>query len=107
MLGSLYYMAPERFDRLPCDARSDLYSIGCVFYFAFSGLAPFQGETAPQVMVAHLRHLVVPLRQRRPDLNAYLAGWVEWLMMRDPADRPTSASAALALLHLKQRPGTE
>ena len=102
VLGSLFYLAPERFDRLPCDARSDLYSLGCVFYFALSGEAPFQGDTGPQVMVAHLRHWTVPLRERRPDIDPFLTGWIEWLMQREPADRPASAAAALAALHAKE-----
>lgn len=103
VMGSLFFMAPERFDRLPCDARSDLYSLGCVFYFALSGLAPFFGDTAPQVMVAHLRHLMVPLRERRPDIDPSLTAWVESLMQRHITARPMSAAAALELLRERRQ----
>lgn len=95
VMGSLFYMAPERFDRLPVDGRADLYSLGCICYFALTGQCPFQGETAAQVMVAHLRHVLTPLQEMRPDIEPSIASWIEWLMQRNPSDRPMSAKAAL------------
>ena len=96
VMGSLFFMAPERFDREPGDARSDLYSLGCVYYFALTGQPPFRGEIAPQVMVAHLRHQFTPLAEIRTDLPAFIQQWVEWLLSRKPEDRPADASIALA-----------
>lgn len=95
VMGSLFYMAPERFDHLPVDGRTDLYALGCVCYFVLTGQCPFQGETSAQVMVAHLRHLLTPLRGMRTDIHPTIASWTEWLMQREPADRPTSAKVAL------------
>ena len=96
VMGSLFYMAPERFDREPGDARADLYSLGCVYYHALLGRPPFVGDTSPQVMVAHIRHQFRPLAEVRPDLPAFVTGWVEWLISRRPEDRPASATEALA-----------
>ncbi|MEO0447724.1 MAG: hypothetical protein AAF191_16765, partial [Verrucomicrobiota bacterium] len=56
---------------------------------------PFDGETAPQVMMAHLQNNYPPLAQVRPDLPPEMAQWVMWLMNRDPAARPQSAREAL------------
>ena len=61
VMGSIFFMAPEQFERGELDARTDLYQMGCVYYNALTGQYPFNGETAPQVMNAHLQHKVIPL----------------------------------------------
>lgn len=99
ILGSIFYMAPEQFERLPLDGRTDLYALGCIFYFVLTGKNPFDGATAPEVMASHLMHRVVPLGQWRPDLPAWLCDWVMWFINRDPAHRPSSAQAALDVFH--------
>ena len=93
--GSVYYMAPEQMEGLEMDARSDLYSLGCVAYFALCSRNPFVGTTVADVINAHLDHVLVPLHALRPDLPEALCAWVERMLARDPADRPASAGAAL------------
>lgn len=93
--GSVYFMAPEQFENAAPDARTDLYSLGCVFYHALTQKCPFEGETIPQVMTAHLHHRTTPLATLRPDLPARIVECVEGLMQRLPASRPSSAAAAL------------
>ncbi|MFC5454104.1 serine/threonine-protein kinase [Prosthecobacter fluviatilis] len=93
--GSVHFMAPEQFERAPADARMDIYALGCLFYYALTQRHPFEGETKPQVMVAHLHHRTQPLGTLRPDLPASTVQWVERLMSRQPADRPASISEAL------------
>lgn len=99
MLGSIYFMAPEQFENKEVDARTDLYSLGAVFYFALTGRYPFRGETAPQVMASHLQHVYTPLGKLRPDLPAWLPDWIDKLMSRQPDDRPANAVEALDLFH--------
>ncbi len=94
--GSIFFMAPEQFERAMLDARTDMYAIGCVYYFALAGKSPFEGETGPQVMAAHLEHRVVPLAGIRPDLPAWIVDWVMWHINRQPDDRPENAREALA-----------
>ncbi|RBP47285.1 serine/threonine protein kinase [Roseimicrobium gellanilyticum] len=107
ILGSIFFMAPEQFERSPVDVRTDLYSLGCVYYFALTQQYPFQGETAPEVMASHLYHSRVPLEQIRPDLPRALTAWVEWLMMRDPDARPVTASQAFEWFQAGQVPNME
>ncbi len=95
VLGSIFFMSPEQFERGELDARTDLYQMGCVFYNALTGQYPFNGETAPQVMNAHLQHKVVPLEQVRPDLSPSICQWVMWLINRDIEHRPLDAKDAL------------
>lgn len=95
LVGSVYFMAPEQFERAPVDVRTDIYALGCLFYYALTQRHPFDGETKPQVMVAHLHPRTRPLATLRPDLPARTVQWVEWLINRAPANRPASVTEAL------------
>ncbi len=95
LFGSVHFMAPEQFERADVDVRTDIYALGCTFYYALTQKYPFSGDTKPQVMVAHLYHRLTPLAALRPDLPANLVQWVCWLINRDPANRPASIADAL------------
>lgn len=107
ILGSIFFMAPEQFERSPVDVRTDLYSLGCVFYFALTQSYPFQGETGPEVMASHLYHSLVPLEQLRPDLPPMVCRWVEWLICRKPEDRPVTVAQAYEWFLAGQAPTPE
>jgi serine/threonine protein kinase len=100
VFGSIFFMAPEQFERVPLDARSDIYAMGCVYYQALTGKYPFNGETGHDVMVAHLHHRVTPLQEVRSDIPLWVCDWIMWLINRIPDDRPESARDAL-LVFLK------
>lgn len=102
VMGSIFFMAPEQFERGELDARTDLYQMGCVYYNALTGQYPFNGETGPQVMNAHLQHKVIPLEQIRPDLSPSICQWVMWMINRDIKHRP--ADARDALKHWPRKP---
>ncbi len=95
-LGSIDYIAPEQIEVGPLDQRTDLYSFGCVCYFALTQRAPFSGDSVAETMTRHLRHQVVPIRELRPDLPPALGEWIMTLISREPADRPANATEALA-----------
>jgi|APTNR8051073442_1049403.scaffolds.fasta_scaffold02315_5 serine/threonine protein kinase len=107
ILGSIHFMAPEQFERAPVDVRTDLYAMGAIFYYALTQQYPFQGDTSPQVMTAHLYHKLVPLEELRPDLPAFIHQWVGWLQNRAPDDRPNSCAEALEAYRTKRFPGAE
>ncbi len=94
IMGSIFFMAPEQFERAPLDSRTDLYSLGCVYYYALTQHYPFQGETGHEVMASHLYHSFIPLSQVRPDLPPFICQWVEWLMNRLPDHRPAGTAQA-------------
>ncbi len=96
IFGSIFFMSPEQFERTELDMRTDMYSIGCLYYFALTGIYPFNGETGPQVMVAHLEHRVFPLHDIRPDLPRWVADWVMWHINRLADHRPHNARESLA-----------
>lgn len=95
VFGSIRFMAPEQFERTPLDKRTDMYSLGCVYYYCLTGKFPFDGETAPQVMTSHLQGKVIPLHELRPDLPQWLCDWVMWHMARNMDERPVDARNSL------------
>lgn len=97
--GSVYYMSPEQMEGREMDPRSDLYSLGCVAYYALCSRNPFVGETVAAVIEAHLDHAYISLRELRPDLPEALCAWVEKMISRYPDDRPSSAAVALEELN--------
>jgi len=97
VFGSVYFMPPEQFERTPLDARSDMYSMGCVYYQALTGAYPFDGATGNEVMTSHLRHTVKPLKEVRSGIPLWACDWIMWHINRYPQDRPESAREALSL----------
>lgn len=94
-LGSIDYIAPEQIEVRPLDQRTDLYSLGCVLYFALTQRAPFTADSVAVTMNNHLQHKLTPLAELRPDLPRPISDWVERLISRSPEDRPANASKAL------------
>lgn len=95
VMGSIYYMAPEQLTREPVDERTDLYSLGCVFYEALSGRKAFDGESMGDVIDKHINHDVTPLHVIAPHVPQWLGAWCARLMAQKPEDRPTTAQQAI------------
>ncbi|MDZ4833194.1 MAG: protein kinase [Candidatus Melainabacteria bacterium] len=69
LVGTPPYMAPEQLEGKPFDARSEVYSLGCLFYEALTGNPPFLGETALETLNMHRNLPVIPLLQVQPELE--------------------------------------
>ncbi len=95
VMGSIFYMAPEQLTRQPVDERTDLYSLGCVFYEALSGKKAFDGETMAQVIDKHINHDLIPLHIIAPHVPQWLDAWCMRLMAQRPEDRPAGAQQAI------------
>jgi serine/threonine protein kinase len=95
VFGSIFFMAPEQFERVPLDARTDIYAMGCVYYQALAGSYPFKGETGNEVMISHLHHKVTPLQEVRSDIPVWACDWIMWQINRQREDRPASARECL------------
>ena len=98
ILGTVEFMAPEQFEQAQMKPQADLYSLGCIFYYALAGSDPFPGKTTTDIRKGHLEQRGTPIAQLRPDLPPALCDWVMCLMERSPARRPASASQALVEL---------
>ena len=97
-VGTLDYAAPEQFEGRPVDARTDVYSLGCVLYESLVGRPPFRRETDAEVMYAHLLEEPPRPSAERPDLPAGLDEVVAKAMAKRPGDRyPTGHALGQAL----------
>jgi len=95
LMGSVHYMAPEQFQRLPIDHRTDLYSLGCIFYEAVTGHPAFDGENVSELIDAHLKKTPFSMKQLRRDISPRLERWISRLLEKDAAKRPPTAAEAL------------
>lgn len=97
--------SPERLRRKPTDQRSDLYSLGCVLYWATAGRPPFNGEP-DEVARHHVDTMPTPLRIAAPDCPPGLDEIVTCLLRKDPQFRYPNAMALIEDLERVSRGGT-
>lgn len=86
-VGTPYYMSPEQIRGQSCDARSDLYSLGVVFFELLSGRHPFEQETVTAIQMAHLTEPPPSLLTIEPELPEICAQLTDKLMQKRPEDR--------------------
>jgi serine/threonine protein kinase len=108
LLGTAAYMAPEQGrSASESDARSDLYSIGCILFEMVCGVVPFPGSLV-ETLVAHQTAQRPPARALNPDVSCELDAIIDRLLARNPAERPQTAVAVIrslgALESTTQRP---
>ncbi len=90
-VGTLDYAAPEQFKGETPDARTDVYSLGCVLFECLTGRPPFRSENEAGLMYAHLQQPPPPVTSERPDLPHEIDRVVGRAMAKSPEDRPRSA----------------
>jgi serine/threonine-protein kinase len=89
-LGTVDYMAPEQFHPGPNDARADVYALGCVLFAALTGSPPFQRDTVPATMLAHL-HDTPPLASETSGVPRAFDRVLARALAKAPEDRYPSA----------------
>jgi eukaryotic-like serine/threonine-protein kinase len=94
IFGTPYYMSPEQGHAEEIDARSDLYSLGVMFYEMLIGHKPYTGATAMEVIYKHKR---ADLPEIAPQFAEYQE-ILRRLLAKSPADRYQSAGALLAAI---------
>lgn len=98
VMGTPAFMAPEQARGEPTDARSDLFSLGCVLYTLCTGLKPFDGENTMLILEALARHQPPPVYDLNPTLPRELSDLVMQLLEKSPDRRPATAQAVLQRL---------
>src|SRR5712692_8890879 len=87
VVGTPEFMSPEQALGEAVDARSDLYALGVVGFFAFSGTLPFEGEKATDVLAKQVTEPAPPLSAVAPLVPRRLAQAIDRCLAKEPADR--------------------
>jgi serine/threonine-protein kinase len=99
LLGTVYYLSPEQISGDAVDARSDIYSLGVVGYFALSGQFPFDAPLASAVLISHVTKPAPPLATIAPRVPRALGEIVDRCLAKSPDDRYQDCSALVQALN--------
>ncbi|MCG6987228.1 MAG: serine/threonine protein kinase [Gemmatimonadetes bacterium] len=93
LLGTAEFMSPEQAAGGEVDARSDLYSLGCVGFYALSGQVPFTGPTPAAILAQHVTRPPPPLLSVAPQVQAHIAAAIDRCLRKEPERRFSGADA--------------
>jgi len=92
-LGTFDYISPEQArDPREADARSDIYSLGCTFFFMLTGSPPFSEGTMLQKLLQHQGDVPPDVRDFQPNIPPYISQIIQKMMAKDPKARYQTAS---------------
>jgi DNA-binding SARP family transcriptional activator len=100
LVGAPAYMSPEQAREEPVDARTDLYSLGCVLHEMVVGEPPFSGPTPEAIMAKRAADPGLPAGPPRPDIPPAVADVLAQVLTRSAAERLTAGELIQRLKHL-------
>ncbi|MGC2941101.1 MULTISPECIES: protein kinase domain-containing protein [unclassified Brevibacterium] len=92
LIGTVGYVAPELVTRAGADSRTDLYTVGIMFYEMLTGTQPYTDDVPIQVAYRHVHDTVPPPSDVVPRLSPRLDALVLWATSKEPEDRPADAA---------------
>jgi serine/threonine-protein kinase len=107
VIGTAQYLSPEQARGDAVDARSDVYSLGCVLYEILTGEPPFIGDSPVAVAYQHVREDPIPPSQRHEGISAELDAVVLKALAKNPDNRYQTAAemrADLVRVHNGEQP---
>jgi beta-lactam-binding protein with PASTA domain/serine/threonine protein kinase len=107
VIGTAQYLSPEQARGDSVDARSDVYSLGCVLYEILTGEPPFTGDSPVAVAYQHVREDPIPPSQRHEGISADLDAVVLKALAKNPENRYQTAAemrADLVRVHNGEAP---
>ena len=92
VIGTAHYLSPEQARGEHVDARSDIYSAGCLLYELLTGAPPFTGDTPVAVAYQHVREDPIPPSRLEADVTPAMDAIVFKAMAKNPAGRYQTAA---------------
>lgn len=93
VVGTAQYLSPEQARGETVDARSDLYSAGCLLYEMLTGRPPFIGDSPVSVAYQHVREIAEPASSLNPEVSEALDSVLAKALQKNRADRFQDAAA--------------
>lgn len=87
IMGTPHFISPEQADGKRADERSDLYSLGVVFYYMATGVKPFTGESTMAILYKHLNQMPEPPSKVNPKIPSHMAAMIVKLLAKKPENR--------------------
>jgi eukaryotic-like serine/threonine-protein kinase len=91
VIGTAQYLSPEQARGETVDARSDLYSTGCLLYELLAGRPPFVGDSPVSVAYQHVRETPLPPSHLDPEISPEIDAVVLKSLAKDPSERYQTA----------------
>jgi len=98
ILGTPHYMSPEQARGQPVDARSDIYAVGGMLFYALTGRPPFNAANYNLLIVAIMTHPAPQIRSVRQEIPTDLAAVIDRALASNPDVRFASATEMRAAL---------
>jgi predicted Ser/Thr protein kinase len=96
VMGTVDYIAPEQARGRAIDGRTDVYSLGVMFYELLAGRLPFISDSPTAMVFQHAYEEPFPLKQAAPDAPQPLVAVIAHMMEKEPDERYASCAAVLA-----------
>ena len=103
LLGTPEYMSPEQAKGEKADERSDLFSLGLIFYELLTGSLPFKADSAYATLLKRTREVPAPLSKRDASIPQFMSDVVAKCLQIDPQRRYQKAIEILQDLEARQR----
>ena len=91
VMGSVHYLPPEQASGKGCTIKSDIYSMGIIFYELLSGSLPFRGDNAVEIALKHMREPLPSLREENSAIPQSIENIVKKATAKNPKNRYDSA----------------
>ena len=87
VMGSVHYLPPEQASGKGCTIKSDIYSMGIIFYELLSGSLPFRGDNAVEIALKHMRDPLPSLREENPAIPQSIENIIRKATAKNPKNR--------------------
>ena len=104
VMGSVHYLPPEQASGKGSTTKSDIYSMGIIFYELLTGKLPFKGENAVEIALKQMRDPIPSLKEDNPNIPQSIENIILKATAKNPKNRYEDAKSMHCLLYTSPSP---